>query len=118
MDMTAVSEAMESAASELAEAVGLSEEELSSLKLSIQAALDEIGEDAKPGEIGDKVSEIVQEYGIDPEDFREALGDPPHARRSSSPSSYGYGNVAEQNQNSQSTGYSIFSSLYGVNVQA
>lgn len=109
---------MQSAATELAEAVGMSEEELSSLKLSIQEALDELGEDASPREIGDKVSEIVQEYGIDPEDFHEALGPPPHAQRSASSSGDGYGSYATQIQNAQSTGYNIFSSLYALDVQA
>lgn len=109
---------MESAATELAEAVGMSDEELSSLKLSIQEALDELGQDANPREIGDKVSEIVEEYGIDPEDLHEALGPPPQGQGSAPSSSYGYGGYDTQSQAGQSVGYDIFSSLYSLDVQA
>lgn len=117
-ESTSIFDAMQSAATELAEAVGMSDEELSSLKLSIQEALDELGQDASPREIGDKVSEIVQEYGIDPEDFHEALGPPPNAQRSASSSSSGYGSYDTQSQLGQSIGYDIFSSLYSLDLQA
>lgn len=114
-------EGFDEALSQTAEAVGLSEEELSSLKLSIQDAVDTLDGETDPRAIGDAVSQELEEYGIDADEFHDLLGPPPSGGRGQSLQDAGTYNLTSTYQASpktQTSGYNIFSNLVSLDISA
>ncbi len=111
--------AFDEALAEVAEAAGLSEDEISSLKSSIQTAIDALDGETDPRAIGAAVSEELEEYGVDPDAFHERLGPPPSGGRAEQQQATGtYSLDLSPNVTTQSAGYDIFRSLYALDVQA
>lgn len=109
-----VNENFETALTEAAAKVGLSDEELATLKAEIQSAIDGLGQTNDPGSVGETVDQVLEQFGIDSEEFKEALGEPPHGNRPPPPNAGGYG----RGDSESSTGFGIFSSLYAVDLEA